>query len=75
MTQKDFGWEKRKDVRSVAFTSPRDIVTVMWTETEDQQVQVKLPSKARIEDMFGRPIKSASTITVTQDPVFVITPR
>ncbi|MEI6502844.1 MAG: cellulase family glycosylhydrolase, partial [Armatimonadota bacterium] len=69
------GWERSKDFRSVRFTGDRDTLSIVWMDEESKTVQFKLPPKARVEDMFGRPVKAVSTIPLTQDPVFVFAPR
>ncbi|MHB8995983.1 MAG: glycoside hydrolase 5 family protein [Armatimonadota bacterium] len=68
------GLDKWNDLRTVTFTSERDAVIVMWTEAAGQKSEARLPPGARVEDMFGAPLKAGQTVTVTQDPVFVFAP-
>ncbi|MEN6643944.1 MAG: cellulase family glycosylhydrolase [Armatimonadia bacterium] len=53
----------------------KSLVTVLWAAEPGQKLNVPVPAGGRVETMFGAPLQAAGTVTVTVDPVFVISPR
>ncbi len=48
------------------------LVTVLFAAEQGQSIRFPLREGDRVEDLFGRPVAARRTLTVTWDPVFVL---